>query len=325
MWAFYPPVIIYIFILAIRYRSPLLFTAANPGMKVGGLVDENKASNLLAIQAVYPQAVAKTALIQAHQGSMEAMEQLEILELSYPVILKPNNGQRGVGVQIIRDKSQLQNYFNNFSNTEILLQEYIEGLEFGVFYMREPDQAKGGIFSINEKAFPTLEGDGVSTLEQLILEDSRSHYMAKYLLNLHKDGLGDIPEKGEKVKLVEIGSHCRGSVFLEGSQHITPELESRIDQLSKAIPGYYFGRYDLRVPSIEELKAGTSLKIIEANGVSSESANIYDPSYGLFNAYKVLFKQWRAAFRIGAKNRARGHAPASIREVLKNWSQINKG
>lgn len=327
LWAFYPPIVIWICLLAIRYRSATLFTAVNPGMKVSGLVDDNKAANLLAIQKHYPDAVAKTSLIRSKNSevslSEQALAEIEAHQLSYPVILKPNNGQRGVGVEIIHNDKELSSYFQRYPNLDILLQEHIDGLEFGVFYMREPDQSSGSIFSINEKKSPVLEGDGQSTLEQLILENRRTHYMAKFLLDTHEQKLGQVLARGETLQLVEIGSHCRGSIFTEGSQYISPELEKRIDAISKSIPGYCFGRYDLRVPSAADLSAGQNLKILEANGVSSESANIYDPSYGLFHAYKVMFKQWRAAFRIGAKNRALGHSPASIREILKSCSNIN--
>jgi len=327
LWAFYPPIVIWICLLAIRYRSATIFTAVNPGMKVSGLVDDNKGSNLLAIQEHYPESVATTCLINNINGNDPAQQALVAMDnngLSYPVILKPNNGQRGIGVEVINNKENLIDYFRRYPNIEILLQEHIGGLEFGVFYMREPDQSSGSIFSINEKKFPVLTGDGISTLEHLILANPRTHYMASYLLDAHENQLARILSHGESLQLVDIGSHCRGSIFTEGSQYITPELEKRIDEISKAIPGYYFGRYDLRVPNEADLSAGLNLKILEANGVSSESANIYDPSYGLFHAYKVMFKQWSAAFRIGAKNKALGHTEASVRDLLKSYSNINK-
>jgi hypothetical protein len=321
MWAFYPPVVIWILLLGLRHRSPLLFTAANPGMDAGGLIDLDKFSNLNAIQRLHPLSVAKTFKLASAD---ECRDVMQINALKYPVILKPNSGQRGIGVEIIRDDQQLESYFSAHSDQVILLQEYVEGLEFGVFYMREPDQVNGRIFSINQKLFPSVTGNGKDSLETLILNDPRQHYMAEYLLELHADQLHQVPKSGQDIPLVEIGSHCRGSVFIEASEHIAQALQQRIDTISKAIPGYFFGRYDLRAPSEDDLRAGKNLKILEANGVSSESANIYDPAYGLIDAYGVMFRQWQAAFRIGAKNRDKGHKPASIRQVLDNWSLINR-
>lgn len=323
LWAFYPPIIAWICLLGIRHRNLLLFTAANPGMDAGGLIDLNKFANLDAIQKQYPGFTARTFRVTRLSDCQKVMEENKHI-LAYPVILKPNAGQRGIAVEIVRNHEQLDNYFCRHKNQAILLQEYVDGLEFGVFYMREPDQPQGRIFSINQKLFPEAVGNGVDTLEKLILNDPRQHYMAEYLLNLHAERLQEIPAANQSIKLVEIGSHCRGSVFIEASGHITQALQQRIDSISKAIPGYHFGRYDLRVTSIEDLRQGKNLKILEANGVSSESANIYDPSCSLIDAYKVMFKQWQSAFRIGAKNRAQGHSPASLKHVFNNWSRINR-
>jgi len=326
MWLFYPPIIFWIVLLAIRHRSALLFTASNPAMPNSGLVDEDKASNLLTIQNIYPDYVATTILIHANNPNKQknkAIDEMAIHQLNFPVILKPNSGQRGVGVKVIRDQEQVQNYFELYPNTDILLQEHVAGLEFGVFYTRLPNSAYGSIFSITEKSFPALTGDGLSSLEKLILDDPRANYMAEFLLNLHQKNLDRVLDKGEKIQLVEIGSHCRGSIFLEGSQHISDELTKMIDKISQSIDGYYFGRYDLRVASEEDLRQGKNFKILEANGVSSESANIYDPKYGLLNAYRVMFKQWALAFKIGKQNRDKGHPPSSIKEVLSAVARLN--
>ena len=324
LWAFYSPIIAWICLLGLRHRNLLLFTAANPGMDAGGLIDLDKFANLDAIQNQHPDFAANTfKVIDANDGKKTIAENQNTL--TYPIILKPNAGQRGAAVEIIRNQEQLDSYFHRHKNKATLLQEYIDGLEFGVFYVREPDQAQGRIFSINQKLFPEVVGNGADTLEKLILDDHRQHYMAGYLLKHHSDRLYEIPAQNEPVKLVEIGSHCRGSVFTEASEHITRELQQRIDAISKSIPGYFFGRYDLRVPSLEDLRLGKNLKILEANGVSSESANIYDPSYSLGDAYRVMFKQWQTAFRIGAKNQAMGHRPATLKQVLNNWSKINRG
>jgi hypothetical protein len=62
--------------------------------------------------------------------------------------------------------------------------------------------------------------------------------------------------------------------------------------------------------------AGENLRIIELNGVTSEATHIYDPKLGLFDAYGVLFRQWRIAFEIGNLNRARGTRPTTVRALL---------
>ena len=93
------------------------------------------------------------------------------------------------------------------------------------------------------------------------------------------------------------------------------ELEAAIDRLSRDIRGFYFGRYDLRAENFAELGAG-NFKIIELNGVTSESTNIYDPRYTLIDAYRILFAQWRIAFRIGRANTSAGVQRTSVSDLI---------
>ena len=118
------------------------------------------------------------------------------------------------------------------------------------------------------------------------------------------------------MQLVEIGTHCRGAIFLDGGETITPALEERVDQIAKTFDGFFFGRFDIRVPSREDLMAGRNIKIVELNGVTSEATHIYDPKLSVFDAYRTLFRQWRIAFEIGNLNRALGINPASVGELL---------
>src|SRR5438876_5593802 len=125
-----------------------------------------------------------------------------------------------------------------------------------------------------------------------------------------------VPAAGESVQLVEIGTHCRGAIFLNAGDTITPALEEVIDRIARSFEGFFFGRFDIRVPSRQDLMAGRNMKVIELNGVTSEATHIYDPKLSLFDAYRVLFRQWRIAFEIGNLNRARGVRPASVTELL---------
>jgi hypothetical protein len=139
--------------------------------------------------------------------------------------------------------------------------------------------------------------------------------MAPYYFKLHDDDLFDVPERGEAVQLVEIGTHSRGALFLDGTDLKTPALEAAIDRISKAFDGFFFGRYDIRTPSVEDFQQGRNLKVVELNGVTSEATSIYDPQNGVFEAYRVLMEQWRIAFEIGAENVRRGVRPSTVGEL----------
>ena len=320
MWAFYPPVICYIAWLALKHRSLTLFTAANPAIPAGGVVGESKIEILKGL-ATAENFIARAELIPAaSRGVIERVEQAQSFmsahQFSFPVVLKPDAGQRGSGVEVIRSAAQMQEFFQHCL-ADAIIQEYAPGEEFGVFYYRYPNEEQGRIFSITAKRFPKVTGDGISTLEELILNDPRAVCMARFYCEQQQEHLWDVPASGEQRQLVELGTHCRGAIFLDGGEVKTSALEAAIDCISKCYVGFYFGRYDIRTASIAAFKQGRDFKVIELNGVTSEATHIYDPKNNLLEAYRVLFEQWRIAFEIGAQNKARGVKPATISEIIR--------
>lgn len=317
MWMFYPPVILYVLYLAFKHRSLTLFTVTNPGIPASGFIGESK-SDILRSLASADGYIARHTLINAstfERRLQQARHFMHELSLALPIVLKPDAGQRGEGVAIIRTHEQLENYLRRAEHN-VIAQEYAPGYEFGVFYYRYPQQVTGDIYAITDKRFPTVIGDGKSTLEELILNDERAVCMAAFYLDKHKERLFEIPAAGEHVQLVELGTHCRGAMFLDGAEVKTEALRATIDAISKKFDGFYFGRYDIRTPAIEDFKRGQNFKVVELNGVTSEATSIYDPSNSLWRAYRVLMRQWRIAFEIAAENRKAGVEPLSLRALL---------
>ncbi len=318
-WIFYPPVVGYIAWLALRHRSLTVFTAANPAMPAGGFIGESKIEILDGLSR-FKEYVARARLIESALTAEKRAERARAFmienDLDFPVVLKPNEGQRGSGVAVVRSTDEMEDYLRR-SWGDTIIQEHIGGFEFGVFYYRHPDEERGRIFSITEKRFPAVTGDGRSTLERLILKDDRAVSMARFYLSKHEDHLWEMPAEGERVQLVEIGTHCRGAIFLDGEWIKTESLDEVIDRISRGFEGFYYGRFDIRARSIEDFKEGKNFKVIELNGVTSEATHIYDPRNSLFDAYRVLFEQWRVAFEIGAANRSRGVRPATVGELAR--------
>ena len=319
LWLFYLPVVIYVIFLGIKYRSLTLFTAANPNIPLGGFVGESKYSILQGIKDS-AEFVARTRLIPADRTLDERLAMISKFmsnySLDYPIVLKPDVGERGRDVNIIRSESEARTYLDHMQRN-LLAQEYVPGHEFGVFYLRYPESERGFIYSITDKQVPVLTGDGRHSIEELILRDNRAICMADLYFKQNRHRLSYVPAEGEEIRLVEIGTHCCGAIFRNGSWVHTPELEARIDRISKRFGGFYFGRYDIRTPSIEDFKLGRNFKIIELNGVTSEATHIYDSDISLFETYRVLMKQWRMAFEIAAQNRNRGTQPISLKMLWK--------
>ena len=323
-WIFYPPLVFMVMGVMLRHRNPALCGAANPGIEHGGFIGESKeeiltglanAGDVIAAWRAIPERSASDGGIEARVAEVEEFRASHGFD--WPVVLKPDRGERGSGVVIVRSTAQVRSYLEQHP-LPVIVQEFVPGLEFGVFYARHPDEETGRIISITDKRFPSVVGDGVRTLERLILDDRTILPMAGAHLSRLGARAEEVPAAGETVKLIEIGTHCLGSIFLDGGQHITPELTSAIDRISQTFDGFFFGRYDVRVSSIEEFESGRGFRVIELNGVSSEATHIYDPKHGVLFAYRTLFQQWRLAYRIGAANQRRGA------EVPTTWSMVRR-
>ena len=86
------------------------------------------------------------------------------------------------------------------------------------------------------------------------------------------------------------------------------------------MPGFFFGRFDIRFSDLEAMRRGEEFTIIEINGASGEATHIWDSRMRLSDAYATLFEQFRILFELGAANRALGHRPIGpvrfLREVI---------
>src|SRR6266496_5452324 len=134
----------------------------------------------------------------------------------------------------------------------------------------------------------------------------------------------EILAPGEAVKLVETGNHAQGCIFRDGVHLQTEALERVIDQISRKLPGFFIGRYDMRYENEEAFRQGRNFEIVELNGASSEATSIYDARNSLLSAYRTLFRQWDLVFAIGAQNRKRGIKAAGPLEIWKAWRHYVK-
>jgi hypothetical protein len=323
-WLFYLPVAANYLWLALKYRGLTLPTAANPGIFSGGFVGESKIATLRDLYRTSPDFTAEAHLLAGATPAerLALLEQLrEQHHFAFPFILKPDVGQRGAGVKLIRTPEQAMNYLGGTA-APLLVQRYAPGPhEAGVFYYRFPHEARGRIFAITEKVFPCITGDGQSTLEELIWRDERARFMAATYLRRLGARSAKIPVAGEAVKLVEAGNHAQGCIFRDGMHLWSEELERRIDEISRRLDGFFIGRYDIRFSSEDDLRAGLDFQIIELNGAASEATSIYDARNSLRAAYRTLFRQWELVFAIGATNRLHGCPPTKPALLWRKWRE----
>ncbi len=323
-WPFsviYAPVFLYWLFLSLKARSLFFFRAANPGIETGGMLGESK----IKIMDMLPEAYKPVTLFfNSDATAKDLMDSLRENSIDFPVIIKPDIGERGWLVEKIHDRMELQKYMSA-CKVNVLVQEFVDlPVELAVMYYRFPGMKEGRVMSVTIKEFLSVQGDGKNSLEKLILNLPRAKLQYEALKDVHAQRFGEVPLKGESVELMPIGNHCRGAKFLNGNHTIDKKMERVFDNITDTLEGVYFCRYDLKCTGIEELKEGREIKIMEINGVGAEPAHIYDPGYRLIQAWRDLFEQWDIIYKISRTNKMNGDEYMTLGEAYKAYRDLSR-
>ena len=317
-WPFalvYLPVFIYWVWLSLRARSFFFFSTANLSIQNAGFLLESKKQ----IYELLPDdAYPKTVFCRTGMTPTDICALLVDKGMVFPLVAKPDIGQRGLQVRLLRDECELLVYAAR-SRVDFLVQEYIDyPYEAGIFYYRLPGDLKGHISGIVSKEMLKVRGDGRSTVEALLLQEDRHVLQLAVLRADYGAYLRQVLPAGEEKTLVPYGNHSRGAKFLDWSDKVTPELEDSIDRLCRQVEGFYFGRLDIKFRDWAELCAGKHFSVIELNGAGSEPTHIYDPAHSIFFAWKEIIRHLRLLYIISRRNARRsGLAPMSTGAGLK--------
>lgn len=320
-WEYWPmevfqiPVVLFWLWFGLRARSLTFFTASNPGIELGGMFGESKYAILKKIPAHLRPAMA---LVRQPASLSDVLRLMEQFNLAFPVIFKPDVGERGFKVERIYSEAEAVRYLAHMKN-DFIIQEMIDlPVECGVFYIRRPGSAGGRITSVNLKEMLMVTGDGHSSLRELILRNERARLQWQRLQQRFANNLDEVVAEGKQVVLNHIGNHCLGTKFINGEKMINRQLHETFDMIAEKIEGFYFGRFDVRCASVEDLYTG-KIKILELNGCSSEPAHIYEPGFSLLQAYKILYSHWREMFYISRLNREYGVEFVPFRQVIREF------
>ena len=239
----------------------------------------------------------------------EVLAEIKRKNFHYPLVGKPDIGMKGLSVKKLNNEKELSDYAGQ-SKVNFLVQEFIPyENEVGIFYYRFPGEKKGHISGIVKKEFLTVEGDGVSTIAELLRKDKRHILQLPTLKKSYGKDLMRILQNGEKEILVPYGNHVRGAKFIDASNLIDDELTNTIDAICGRVKGFYFGRLDIRFNSWEDLKRGINLSVIELNGAGSEPTHMYDPKHSIFFAWREIIRHWNILWKISRINHRRHQLP----------------
>lgn len=311
---FYIPNLPFAFYLAAKAKHSAFFSAANPSIKSSGNGTESKYQTLQLV----PEKLKPKSVLHKNTSSIEnTLNTLKTENITYPLIAKPDIGFRGLLVKKINTEQELKLYLEKY-NIDIIIQEFISFKnECGIFYHRNPNEKKGVISSITLKKFLSVLGDGKSTLKDLILNDVRAKLYFNILVEVHQEKLNTIPKKGAEIQLSVIGNHSKGTQFINGNHLICKKLEHTFDALSHQIPGWFYGRIDLKYNDFSEVQNGLDFKILEINGIISEPTHIYDAKNSTyFTALKSIRTHWKSLYHISKTNHDQHQIPYKSSKVF---------
>lgn len=315
----YAPGFLYYLWLSLKARSLWFFSAANPSIETGGMLGEKK---FPLIEMLPEKNKPKSFFVKAKTSKVDLQNLLEENSISYPFIAKPDVGERGFLVTKITDEKILDQYLSA-NKVDYIVQEYVDyPVEAGVLYYRMPDEEIGSVISLVLKEFLTVTGDGVSTLKDLIGKNPRAILQWEKFKIRFADKLDYVLKSGEVMELEAIGNHAQGTKFINGNDLIDDKLIHVFDNITKEIPGVYYCRYDLRTSSIEDMKNGENIVIIEINGVGADPAHIYDPNYSIFSAWKDYYKCWNIIYKIARINHKKGVPYMSTSETRRRIKEL---
>ena len=327
-WEYYPllvsniPIIFIWLYFAIRSRSLFYFSTVNPVIETGGVLGESKMNILKRIPKEY---LPKTIFIKKASTSVKSvLAVIESHQISFPLIFKPDIGERGFLVEKIDNEKDVENYLKSIT-VDFIIQDFVElPVEISVLYYRIPDEQKGKITSVCLKKNLTVIGDGKSTIETLMQNYPRARFQLSRFRKNYPHLLQHIPRQGEAVELEPIGNHSRGTTFLDANHLIDEELEKVFDEIALPMKDIYYGRFDMKCKNIELLKQGKHIKILEFNGIASDPAHIYDPKYSFRKAYKDVYQHGKIIYKISKIQRKKGVRPMTLREAYSSYRIYTK-
>jgi ATP-grasp domain len=207
----YTPIYFYWAYLCIKAKSFFFFSASNPSIENGGFLMESKSDIATIIPPAYHPI---SVLIKPNTASNDILLAIEKNNLQFPLIIKPDIGYRGSGVKKVSNFNDAVIYIQQ-CDFPMLLQQFINYKnEVGIFYYRFPWQAEGKISGIVGKEFLSVVGNGINTIEELLMQNSRYILQMNSLKKMSEINLQQVLANGEKKILVPFGNHARGAKFI---------------------------------------------------------------------------------------------------------------
>jgi len=319
--AIYAPVSIAWLYYSIKARAFWFFTPVNPSLIFAGFEGGSK-------KEMYSQlpkwCLPKTLFIDNKDTLGNIKEQLNNAGLNYPFVAKPDTGMQGVLFRIISTDDKLAEYHRKVGEPYIL-QSFVQlPMEFSVFHIRYPGETKGIITGLVAKDYLHVTGDGKKTLAELIDLHPLAKHKKEELERRHGEKWNHVPAANENYVLNYAGNHRHGAKFINLNKEIDQRLCDVFDKISNEAGQFYFGRYDLKCTSLEDLKNGKNIEVLEYNGAGAATIHIFDCNMSYWQALKEIVRHWDHLYKIGKINNGLGVRYWGLREGSKFMGQAKK-
>jgi hypothetical protein len=287
----------------LKSRSFWFFSSSNPTIQFGGFHGEGKKEMY---DQLPPHLVPRTIYIMHDLPVGEVKKKIAKAGFSYPFVVKPDVGMKGILFRKIDSEEQLIKYHEKIP-VEYIVQDLVDlPVEVSVFYYRHPSEQKGTVSGFIQKELLHVKGNGQSTLETLIAKHPRAKFRMEEMKHRHGHRFDRVIPKDEIFYLSYAGNHNRGAHFTNLHNEIDESIHNIFDDLSHYTKNFFYGRYDIKTISIEDLKQGKNFMILEFNGSGAEPNHIYDCGMTIWKAYSELLKHWKVLYKISRYNHKNG-------------------
>jgi hypothetical protein len=282
-WTIHFPMYLLGIFWGIRLGNLNFFPAVNSGMANGGLFNYSKYESM---RDFAEKNVPKSIRSTPPHLAFSVLEKANQRQIFFPMILKPDIGERGRGVKLIANTHALENYLTRFQSESVIVQEFISKKEeYGVFVIKNPKTGTLQVTSVTQKIPLQVLGNGKDSVRTLVENHPRA---SRYPLEISPELWEIVPEKGLTYRLSMKGNHCKGAQFLDRSDLINPNVSAAFEKICQPLQGFHYGRLDVKVDAASDLENPTKITVLEVNGANSEPIHIYSPGNSYFKSLLTI-------------------------------------
>ncbi len=313
---YYTPVLLWLILNRMRGQRIRYFCLTNPAFPFGGMFGVSKVDLATLLKANHISTPHTRAFAADAAAQLTADD---LIGVGVPGIVKPDVAGRSLGIQVFKSRLDAEAICKKYAEVGqgCVVQEYITGEEYAVFYARDPDTGALDIIDAVHRERLDVAGDGASTIAQLVERAGRG--LPEKILPDLGEGQNRVLADGERVRIGQLGLHSHGCEFMKTEAVFEHPLSQMTEHL-KAIDTLDFFRVDVIV-------SNGNYYVLEINGALAEPLSAYAPGMTTRAFYRRFFDIYSKGMEIGKSRHLKG-APlptrmASLR-AMQRYSDLTR-